>query len=107
MSASCGVFARKSSGRAERDPFTGCPRVAAFLARYLYSRPPRDRAHRGAPGSPGRRNVTLGGRATSGRLAGACDRPASFALRSRPEREEVLVDTTRACLLYTSDAADE
>ena len=27
---------------------------------------------------------------------GARDRPASFALRSRPEREEVLVDTTRA-----------
>jgi hypothetical protein len=27
----------------------------------------RDRMHRGAPGSPGRRNVTLGGRATSGR----------------------------------------
>jgi hypothetical protein len=35
------------------------------------ARPPRDRAHRGAPGSSGRRNVTLGERATSGRLSGA------------------------------------
>jgi hypothetical protein len=35
------------------------------------ARPPRDRAHHGAPRSTGRRNVILRGRATSGWLSGA------------------------------------
>ena len=54
-----------------------------------------DRTHRGTLGSPGRRIVALGGRATSGRLAGPRDRAAPLAPRSRAHDPQVLARAHR------------
>ena len=63
---------------------------AGRLIRGGGSRLAPDRTDRGSAGPPGRRIVTLGGRATSGGQQGARDRSASFAPRSRAHDPQVL-----------------